>query len=164
MGSENKICFLFHSTHPRRVWRIVLVSLILVQTVSIHTPTKGVTEGYGVLPVHWLVSIHTPTKGVTHQEDVDYNLLRVSIHTPTKGVTYLFVILRLTSVVSIHTPTKGVTMSARFFLAAQISFNPHTHEGCDPHHQIRKPPYLCFNPHTHEGCDRASWTASLSLP
>ena len=71
------------------------------------------TEGYGVLPVHWLVSIHTPTKGVTHQEDVDYNLLRVSIHTPTKGVTMIPEHRRNRPVVSIHTPTKGVTFRTK---------------------------------------------------
>ena len=112
MGSENKICFLFHSTHPRRVWRIVLVSLILVQTVSIHTPTKGVTQylipcTYRAISFNphthegcdapsniaaWetpFVSIHTPTKGVTSCSDPSDGRCTVSIHTPTKGVTPL---------------------------------------------------------------------------
>ena len=55
--------------------------------VSIHTPTKGVTqielEMYAALEV----SIHTPTKGVTHQENESEQRVQVSIHTPTKGVT-----------------------------------------------------------------------------
>ena len=35
------------------------------------------------------ISIHTPTKGVTEQRLIDSKQLRISIHTPTKGVTDL---------------------------------------------------------------------------
>ena len=34
-----------------------------------------------------------------------------------------------------------------------ISFNPHTHTGCDWGFSDSRPIYLCFNPHTHTGCD-----------
>ena len=34
-------------------------------TVSIHTPTKGVTSKQLLIMTRWHVSIHTPTKGVT---------------------------------------------------------------------------------------------------
>ena len=37
---------------------------------------------------------------------------------------------RLT-LVSIHTPTKGVTLLGTYASTLYISFNPHTHEGCD---------------------------------
>ena len=58
--------------------------------------------------------------------------IAVSIHTPTKGVTWCQLCRDWLCYVSIHTPTKGVTYSAyRIFLDPQ-SFNPHTHEGCDP--------------------------------
>ena len=33
------------------------------------------------------------------------------------------------------------------------SFNPHTHEGCDPQYGFGKDFNTSFNPHTHEGCD-----------
>ena len=33
--------------------------------------------------------------------------------------------------VSIHTPTKGVTSDTSLISISWISFNPHTHEGCD---------------------------------
>ena len=56
-----------------------------------------------------IVSIHTPTKGVTSFEGVEQWGIHVSIHTPTKGVTLLSVTDIGGNLVSIHTPTKGVT-------------------------------------------------------
>ena len=55
--------------------------------VSIHTPTKGVTDEEIYQPGLTNVSIHTPTKGVTHKPHPTPSRLDVSIHTPTKGVT-----------------------------------------------------------------------------
>ena len=34
------------------------------------------------------------------------------------------------------------------------SFNPHTHAGCDRNAPLRTPPTVGFNPHTHAGCDK----------
>ena len=45
----------------------------------------------GKMPIGKAVSIHTPTKGVTQQNEWSLNKLMVSIHTPTKGVTRLLV-------------------------------------------------------------------------
>ena len=58
------------------------------------------------------VSIHTPTKGVTHTGFLYDNELCVSIHTPTKGVTQNLEDDKLFAYVSIHTPTKGVTLTS----------------------------------------------------
>ena len=38
-------------------------------------------------------------------------------------------------------------------LIGLLSFNPHTHEGCDTRCYIESRNRRCFNPHTHEGCD-----------
>ena len=57
----------FQSTHPRRVWRISAHHKVLRVTVSIHTPTKGVTAHFLAMSSDTRVSIHTPTKGVTRQ-------------------------------------------------------------------------------------------------
>ncbi len=35
-----------------------------------------------------------------------------------------------------------------------MSFNPHTHAGCDCCQGFWRLHVLCFNPHTHAGCDR----------
>ena len=65
----------------------MFVKFLLVKIVSIHTPTKGVTDCLCLQRKAKLVSIHTPTKGVTEQvTHIDTNQ-QVSIHTPTKGVT-----------------------------------------------------------------------------
>ena len=34
-----------------------------------------------------------------------------------------------------------------------MSFNPHTHAGCDCHYRLLYTDKICFNPHTHAGCD-----------
>ena len=151
MGSENKICFLFHSTHPRRVWRIVLVSLILVQTVSIHTPTKGVTLEIKLWqPLPEFQSTHP--RRVWHRlhgdsfkdasfnphthEGCDWNLCQgyqesaVSIHTPTKGVTFpRSESSRVKLFQSTHPRRVWLFLKTQF--KRKWSFNPHTHEGCD---------------------------------
>ncbi len=55
--------------------------------------------------------------------------------------------------VSIHTPIQGVTLIASSSICSMLSFNPHTHTGCDA--RLSAFPFLrvCFNPHTHTGCD-----------
>ena len=81
--------------------------------------------------------------------------------------------------VSIHTPIQGVTLIASSSICSMLSFNPHTHTGCDIllnndivqtnlvsiHTPIQGVTccdiishlvYLRFNPHTHTGCDPAS--------
>ena len=176
MGSENKICFLFRSTHPRRVWHSVLFCSLFTPLVSIHTPTKGVT-GWS-LCFFWsrLVSIHTPTKGVTAGSGNIVRFCKVSIHTPTKGVTPSCKVYRHSCEVSIHTPTKGVTVALlamklwdmfqsthprRVWLGfgfTEITFS--RFQSTHPRRVWRmvyttSESIFCFNPHTHEGCDRA---------
>ena len=56
-------------------------------SVSIHTPTKGVTKPHPAESADDRVSIHTPTKGVTCHHQRQMCKRKVSIHTPTKGVT-----------------------------------------------------------------------------
>ena len=78
-----------------------------------------------------IVSIHTPTKGVTEYKTSFDRFNGVSIHTPTKGVTNDCIAYVSPIGVSIHTPTKGVTHISITNMKAMPSFNPHTHEGCD---------------------------------
>ena len=81
------IVWQFQSTHPRRVWQATALQRYKEIQVSIHTPTKGVTQSININIRNIIVSIHTPTKGVTHHW-WSFNLIGyVSIHTPTKGVT-----------------------------------------------------------------------------
>ena len=128
--AQFNIVRLFQSTHPRRVWRIWWAPssdspgfnphthegcdnsqryCVCIPTVSIHTPTKGVTSYSLVIGRQKWVSIHTPTKGVTLLFLSYGMMILVSIHTPTKGVTYAELKSSRDYFVSIHTPTKGVT-------------------------------------------------------
>ena len=77
------------------------------------------------------VSIHTPTKGVTNKVVYVPPVYEVSIHTPTKGVTSVEEGINTLKCVSIHTPTKGVTIFCCIPIESSSGFNPHTHEGCD---------------------------------
>ena len=42
-----------------------LLAMLVLEYVSIHTPTQGVTPGFLPLSKGIHVSIHTPTQGVT---------------------------------------------------------------------------------------------------
>ena len=99
------------------------------------------------------VSIHTPTKGVTEMVVINDNGKAVSIHTPTKGVTWCTRKRYYHIHVSIHTPTKGVTIVYFDKCIKKLCFNPHTHEGCDRSLVVENRITKSFNPHTHEGCD-----------
>ena len=59
------LCLVFQSTHPRRVWLRADAQTLREIKVSIHTPTKGVTNLCFAFCYCIAVSIHTPTKGVT---------------------------------------------------------------------------------------------------
>ena len=72
-----------------------------------------------------------PRRVWLHSRFFGQTLAEVSIHTPTKGVTYSFSWCICFFAVSIHTPTKGVTSVIPILWYDDISFNPHTHEGCD---------------------------------
>ena len=166
---------MFQSTHPRRVWRLRVYLPSATSRFNPHTH-EGCDTPWVESESFWTVSIHTPTKGVTNSQRNCVCIPIVSIHTPTKGVTHYYcyswyhnccfnphthegcdniflgflqsnrgfnphthegcdgkdVVITDASVVSIHTPTKGVTYDDIRKYIARLSFNPHTHEGCDP--------------------------------
>ena len=55
--------------------------------ISIHTPTRGVTQYRQASRGNCRISIHTPTRGVTNGKPKDMFSYGISIHTPTRGVT-----------------------------------------------------------------------------
>ena len=171
--------FMFQSTHPRRVWLIYTLYintiylcfnphthegcdiLLLEDTerkaVSIHTPTKGVTSRSSTVHPKALFQSTHPRRVWRYSCLVVVGADGVSIHTPTKGVTHIAAQVSVHGIVSIHTPTKGVTPNTQSVRTSYLSFNPHTHEGCDFVLFLLQLITPGFNPHTHEGCD-------LSLP
>ena len=144
-------------------------------TVSIHTPTKGVTWWQLVNDAPVGVSIHTPTKGVTGRRSrPGGGGGRFNPHTH-EGCDYAwFIWEKGYKGFNPHTH-EGCDSSTTTFQARDTSFNPHTHEGCDSvvppcvamlNVSIHTPTKgvtgirlshillpVCFNPHTHEGCD-----------
>ena len=77
------------------------------------------------------VSIHTPTKGVT-QDCVICKRSDMFQSTHPRRVWRFIILNKLTPInVSIHTPTKGVTHGWSNEWWYYRCFNPHTHEGCD---------------------------------
>ena len=67
MMHKNSIHFKFQSTHLHEVWLAEANKIAGVDTVSIHTPTWGVTLPAIICLINTHVSIHTPTWGVTWQ-------------------------------------------------------------------------------------------------
>ena len=79
--------FTFQSTHPRRVWPTRRWSRFTTsRSFNPHTH-EGCDYCCIWLDIFWPVSIHTPTKGVTEFSKSMIEVIKVSIHTPTKGVT-----------------------------------------------------------------------------
>ena len=79
---------MFQSTHPRRVWLVIIFSRFMFYSFNPHTHAGcdfWRTSSSELIPV----SIHTPTQGVTCYA-IRWTPARcVSIHTPTQGVTHL---------------------------------------------------------------------------
>ena len=79
------------------------------KSISIHTPTKGVTRRpariYKVI-CHFNPHSHEGSDITKQKEKIKYT---ISIHTPTKGVTKEILKNERKTCISIHTPTKGVT-------------------------------------------------------
>ena len=131
---------------------MVVYTRIHLVIVSIHTPTQGVTpfifaqvSDQECFNPHTHAGCDTPPASAKADSNV-------SIHTPTQGVTEVKCFTSESKIVSIHTPTQGVTQYSgsdfpyiRFqsthprrvwlirtvTILQHISFNPHTHAGCD---------------------------------
>ena len=108
MGSENKICFLFQSTHPRRVW--LLVSQISLPTACFNPHTH---EGCDF-----------PSQLVSQQ----FRSFNPHTHEGCDLSCGNILIVRLCFNPHTH---EGCDIHPDFHLVGFRGFNPHTHEGCD---------------------------------
>ena len=99
---------MFQSTHPRRVWLVIIFSRFMFYSFNPHTHA-----------------------GCDFWRTSSSELIPVSIHTPTQGVTCYAIRWTPARCVSIHTPTQGVTTVLLCLLFSIPGFNPHTHAGCD---------------------------------
>ena len=131
MGSENKICFLFQSTHPRRVWQCELFTLFRFWYVSIHTPTKGVTsESYLKTLGPWSFNPHTHEGCDSSAVISKFASKSFNPHTH-EGCDLIDVLLLLLLLSFQSTHPRRVWQINNRLLTKLRSFNPHTHEGCD---------------------------------
>ena len=107
----------------------------LVNSVSIHAPTKGATSSNTSFLPKFCVSIHAPTKGATLDliGATDNEKKFQSTH-PQRVRQGYPVCTRYGSDVSIHAPTKGATKAQVIKEYADYCFNPRTHKGCDIMH------------------------------
>ena len=85
----------------------------MLNAVSIHTPTQGVTHNRKEGDANYGFNPHTHA-GCDPDNTDDLQQVQVSIHTPTQGVTFPSTNARFCTSVSIHTPTQGVTMYHNF--------------------------------------------------
>ena len=77
--------------------------------ISIHAPTKGVTDVLNKKSKEGIISIHAPTKGVTREPTTE--ALRMCNFNPRshEGSDTINGGLGTAKIISIHAPTKGVT-------------------------------------------------------
>ena len=92
--------------------------------ISIHTPTKGVTQCFHLLFLSAVnFNPHSHEGSDDYEKQLD-EILTISIHTPTKGVTLsVSCFVNAAPTISIHTPTKGVTaiLTNNFLIFCSIS-------------------------------------------
>ena len=154
-----------------------MISAVLssVLPVSIHTPTQGVTSSFLSFKKGYLrFNPHTHA-GCDPLSPSLYRLYRVSIHTPTQGVTSKWnnIVIPVCKFQSTHprrvwlfleakkgswqefqsTHPRRVWRPFNTHTGVQVSFNPHTHAGCDLTFTSTTISFCGFNPHTHAGCD-----------
>ena len=170
----------FQSTHPRRVWLPLSLKLRRHGGFNPHTHAGCDCRSFLSKPDFLGFNPHTHA-GCDDGDKQIQEQAGVSIHTPTQGVTVRCK-TRLTNSVfqSTHprrvwpcvhssvlaepwfqsTHPRRVWQIVNRFVAFIISFNPHTHAGCDRCHGWPASTIYRFNPHTHAGCD--GYTGGLS--
>ena len=78
---------MYFNPHSHKGSDLELCPKIDVRGISIHTPTRGVTDMAKAFGLKEKISIHTPTRGVTTTCPPFSFVISISIHTPTRGVT-----------------------------------------------------------------------------
>ena len=122
---------MFQSTHPRRVWRWIRWRPgFFWMFQSTHPRRVWLNLLFKVFP-KTLVSIHTPTKGVTQSKHRKYPRNQFQSTHPRR--VWLFVYLKTKSLNRFQsTHPRRVWPAEPRAVHLVKCFNPHTHEGCDP--------------------------------
>ena len=84
----------------------------IVDSISIHAPTRGATCVRSPVFSKLCISIHAPTRGATIKNSVNNGKQLISIHAPTRGATFYLHFIINNTIISIHAPTRGATRAA----------------------------------------------------
>ena len=122
---------LYFNPHSHKGSDRIMLRSKFIKTISIHTPTRGVTTKTLKCSQPDLISIHTPTRGVT----VAFVILQACDENfnphSHKGSDRQQLQKELQYTISIHTPTRGVTIQHSISDKCIRNFNPHSHKGSD---------------------------------
>ena len=127
------------------------------ETISTHTPARGVTcpnqRVYGASEI----STHTPARGVTLLNDEQFRNGGISTHTPARGVTQIEYGSEATPYISTHTPARGVTHRFQVNARNNVPISTHTPARGVTLVASGVPPDLVnFYSHAREGRDEVS--------
>ena len=84
----------------------------IVDSISIHAPTRGATCVRSPVFSKLCISIHAPTRGATNASPWVWVIEFISIHAPTRGATFYLHFIINNTIISIHAPTRGATRAA----------------------------------------------------
>ena len=147
----------FQSTHPRRVWPSARSFLIFIPGFNPHTHAGCDSCILSYWTNNWCFNPHT-------HAGCDLNLLLWMICLMFQSThprrVWPYNSTPSTSGVSFQsTHPRRVWRLIRPILILIVSFNPHTHAGCDLWTYYYLWLWCCFNPHTHAGCDKTNQTS-----
>ena len=141
----------FQSTHPRRVWRIVRVLLVLFVCFNPHTHAGCDLTSAGAWSYQSMFQSTHPRRVWHSSSAPDTGVQCFNPHTHA-GCDCVISRHCQTMSVSIHTPTQGVTLDQSKEYQ-ELKFQS-THPRRVWLSVIgKKRCGECFNPHTHAGCD-----------
>ena len=107
----------------------------VIPTISIHTPTRGVTQTQRALQQRHIYFNPHSHKGSDY---ISFALLLkffyFNPHSHKGSDITTFPTCHSHIFISIHTPTRGVTISVMMSPSVFFDFNPHSHKGSD--HQL----------------------------
>ena len=145
----------FQSTLPQREWLFVDLWGETEGDFNPHSH-KGSDNSYLDKDCACSISIHTPTKGVTTEQITLSFSSAFQSTLPQREWLPQGMDLWIFLTISIHTPTKGVTAVRTLHRLLYFYFNPHSHKGSDNTARARSSLPCDFNPHSHKGSD-VSW-------
>ena len=122
-------------------------------TISIHAPQWGATDGTATFRSDAVISIHAPQWGATTDNQlISDTMIGISIHAPQWGATDPNS-GTVQQVVFQSTHPSGVRPCPGGFGRANGNFNPRTPVGCDRNRPAGGSIVRNFNPRTPVGCD-----------